>query len=345
MDWCLSVYEEWRTSGYTGMRRTLIMFLAVLIFCAVLVRAGVYAEPAVSPAEKKTETVVKTEAVVNADAPVTDRTVPEPADLIDKPDIIPDMMPAEAEVTEPQKMSAVTETPIAPAVPAEPDVPAVPETPIVPDTPAEPDVPAVPETPIVPDTPAEPDVPAVPDIPAAPAVPDETDEPEDTTAPAGTIGGFLVDENGIIYGVSDPELAISGGVMKFPAEGCVGIRAGAFSAGFSSVLEVYIPANITQIEAGAFTGLTNAEWYTAEPGSGFSDNMGVLLSDNGTRILAFPAGRTGWYRVPAGITGFAENAFADAKITEIDMTECMAEVPADLPGHIEVVRVGLEEAY
>ena len=309
------------------MRRTLIMFLAVLIFCAVLVRAGVYAEPAVSPAEKKTETVVKTEAVVNADAPETDRTVPEPADVIDKPDIIPEMMPAEAEVTEPQKMSAVTETPIAPAVPAEPDVP------------------AVPETPIVPDTPAEPDVPAVPDIPAAPAVPDETDEPEDTTAPAGTIGGFLVDENGIIYGVSDPELAISGGVMKFPAEGCVGIRAGAFSAGFSSVLEVYIPANITQIEAGAFTGLTNAEWYTAESGSGFSDNMGVLLSDNGTRILAFPAGRTGWYRVPAGITGFAENAFADAKITEIDMTECMAEVPADLPGHIEVVRVGLEEAY
>ena len=133
--------------------------------------------------------------------------------------------------------------------------------------------------------------------------------------------------------------------MKFPADGCVGIRAGAFYAGFSSVLEVYIPANITQIEAGAFTGLTNAEWYTAEPGSGFSDNMGVLLSDNGTRILAFPAGRTGWYRVPAGITGFAENAFADAKITEIDMTECMAEVPADLPGHIEVVRVGLEEAY
>ena len=160
----------------------------------------------------------------------------------------------------------------------------MPETPIVPDTPAEPDAPAVPETPIVPDTPAEPDAPAVPDTSVTPAVPDES---EDTTAPSGIIDGFLVDENGMIYGVADPELVVSRGLMQFPAEGCIGIRAGAFSDGLSSVREIWIPANITQIEAGAFAGLTNVEWYTAEPGSGFSDNMGVLLSDNGHASLPF----------------------------------------------------------
>ena len=146
----------------------------------------------------------------------------------------------------------------------------------------------------------------------------------------------------MIYGVADPELVVSRGLMQFPAEGCIGIRAGAFSDGLSSVREIWIPANITQIEAGAFAGLTNVEWYTAEPGSGFSDNMGVLLSDNGTRIFAFPAGRTGSYLVPAEITGFAENAFADAVITALDLTECTAEAPSDLPGYIEVVK---REAY
>lgn len=130
--------------------------------------------------------------------------------------------------------------------------------------------------------------------------------------------------------------------MRFPAEGCCGISSAAFSGGLSSVVEVYIPANITQIEAGAFAGLSNVEWYTAEPGSGFSDNMGVLLSDNGTRIFAFPSGRTGSYKVPAEITGFAGNAFANANITAIDMTECGAETPSDLPGHIEVI---LRDAY
>ena len=367
----MNIYAEWRTSGHAGLRRTVKVLAAVLAFGAVLVWLGMYTEPAdqtaeadhIAPAEKEAETPVLPgaaiipetpaeaetpaaaekpiipETPVAAETPIIPDTPAEPdapaAPAVPETPIIPDT-PAEPDAP---AAPAAPETPIVPDSPAEPDAPAVPETPIVPDTSAEPDAPAAPETPIVPDMPTEPDAPAVPDTSVTPAVPDES---EDTTAPSGIIDGFLVDENGMIYGVADPELVVSRGLMQFPAEGCIGIRAGAFSDGLSSVREIWIPANITQIEAGAFAGLTNVEWYTAEPGSGFSDNMGVLLSDNGTRIFAFPAGRTGSYLVPAEITGFAENAFADAVITALDLTECTAEAPSDLPGYIEVVQ---REAY
>lgn len=362
MEWCLNIYEEWRTSGHAGLRRTVKVLAAVLAFGAVLVWLGMYTEPAdqsakadhIAPVEKEAETPVlpgtaiipetpaEAETPVGAEKPIIPETpvaaekaiIPETPAAAETP-IMPDT-PAEPDAP---AAPAVPETPIVPDMPAEPDAPAAPETPIVPDRPAEPDAPAAPETSIVPDTPAEPDAPAVPDTSVTPEVPDES---EDTTAPSGIIDGFLVDENGMIYGVADPELVVSRGLMQFPAEGCIGIRAGAFSDGLPSVREIWIPSNITQIEAGAFAGLTNVEWYTAEPGSGFSDNMGVLLSDNGTRIFAFPAGRTGSYLVPAEITGFAENAFADAVITALDLTECTAEAPSDLPGYIEVVQ---REAY
>ena len=379
----MNIYEEWRTSGHAGLRRTVKVLAAVLAFGAVLVWLGMYTEPAdqsakadhIAPVEKEAETPVlpgtaiipetpaEAETPVVAEKPIIPETpvaaekaiIPETPAAAETP-IMPDT-PAEPDApaapavpetpivpdtpAEPDAPAApaVPETPIVPDRPAEPDAPAAPETSIVPDTPAEPDAPAAPETPIVPDTPVEPDAPAVPDTSVTPEVPDES---EDTTAPSGIIDGFLVDENGMIYGVADPELVVSRGLMQFPAEGCIGIRAGAFSDGLSSVREIWIPSNITQIEAGAFAGLTNVEWYTAEPGSGFSDNMGVLLSDNGTRIFAFPAGRTGSYLVPAEITGFAENAFADAVITALDLTECTAEAPSDLPGYIEVVK---REAY
>nr|WP_294491432.1 hypothetical protein [uncultured Mediterraneibacter sp.] len=204
----------------------------------------------------------------------------------------------------------------------------------------------------VPDAPSLPE-PEVSDS-AADALPlitdDTTDEPaKDTVSPAvpqepqpdtadEVIGGFLVNESGIIYGIADPAAAISAGIMNLPEEGCTGIASGAFSAGFPSVREVYIPPNITYIESGAFTGLENVEWFGVKSEGIFSANMGVLLSEEGTCILAFPAGRIGSYKVPSQITKFAKDAFEDSSLTTIDMTSCTMSDTGNVPDNIRLLQ-------
>ncbi len=69
----------------------------------------------------------------------------------------------------------VTEVPLVPEEPLEPDVPVLPLEPLVPE---EPDVPLVPEEPDVPLVPDEPDVPLVPDEPLEPDVPELPEEPD-----------------------------------------------------------------------------------------------------------------------------------------------------------------------
>ena len=301
---------------------------------AALITADTSEEPAAPIAADTSEEAA---VPIVPDAPaVPDTPIVPDAPVVPDTPIVPDA-PAVPDTPIVPDAPAVPDTPIVPDAPAVPDTPIVPDAPAVPDTPIVPDAPVVPDTPIVPDAPAEPESPDIPDTPAVPDAPSIPDDPGDTAAPGSTVGGFLVDGSGMIYGVADPELAVSGGLMMFPSEGCCGIRAGAFADGLPSVLEIYIPANITEIEDGAFAGLENVEWYTAEPGSGFSDNMGMLVSENGTCLFAFPAGRTGICKVPAEITRIAENAFAGTHIVLLDMSECGAAAPAGLPDHIELI--------
>ena len=166
----------------------------------------------------------------------------------------------------------------------------------------------------------------------APAVPQEPQE--DTSE--NVIGGFLVNGAGYICGVADPSAVVSGGIVRLPSEGCTGIAAGAFSCGLPSAREIYIPSNITSIEDGAFAGLVNMEWFTVEPASVFSAEMGVLMSEGGTCILAFPAGRIGIYKVPSQITKFANGAFADSRLTIIDATACSVSDTGNVPANIKV---------
>lgn len=344
MEWYLNIFGEWRSTGYTGAGRTVKKLLMTMAFCMALSWIGVYTVPAEKPeALRNDEDAAGGSEDAVQEGAIGNIIIPEILE------IMPDKITSDAERTaaekavssEPENLSVpdcltVSEMSAVTDISSEPEAPAATETPTVPDTSV------LPEMPVVPETPAEPDTPAVPETPIISETPEVPDNSENASSSSGTVGGFMVDENGIIYGVADPELAISGGVMTFPSEDCCGISAGAFSEGFPAVLEVHIPTNITKIEPGAFAGLVNVEWYTAEPGSGFSDKMGVLLSDDGTTIFAFPCGRTGSYKVPAEITGFAQNAFADACITALDMTECTVEAPSGLPDHIEVIQ---REAY
>ncbi len=191
------------------------------------------------------------------------------------------------------------------------------------------------------DIPGRADVPETPveseDAVEDPAGPSDSQLPGNEATP-GTVGGFLVDSSGIICGIADPAAIVSDGYLALPSEGCSGIASGVFAQGFAGVREIYIPGNITRIEEGAFAGLTNMEWYEADAGGPFYTSEGVLYSENGTCILAFPAGRTGIYRVPPQVERIASGAFADAKITGLDLSGCpMADV-GEIPTHISIIR-------
>lgn len=170
-------------------------------------------------------------------------------------------------------------------------------------------------------------------LPADPSVPGGTGE----GAAPGAIGGFLVDESGIIYGIADAAQVVTEGYVAIPTEGCRGIAAGTFASGLPEAREIFIPGNITSIEEGAFVGLGNMEWYEADPSGGYSSEEGVLFSENGTCILAFPAGRTGTYKVPSRVVRFASGAFAGASIQSVDATNCALTDVGDIPSGIEVV--------
>ena len=94
-------------------------------------------------------------------------------------------------------------------------------------------------------------------------------KPEDDSEPAGENtaemnSGFLIDESGKITGISNRDLVVSDGCLILPSEGCTGIAAGAFLGAGDGIVEVSLPANMTDLEEGAFLGLNEVEWIETE---------------------------------------------------------------------------------
>ena len=265
--------------------------------------------------------------------------------------IIPDG-PAVPVVPDGPAVPIVPDEPAAPVVPDEPAVPVVPDGPAVPIVPDEPAVPIVPDEPAVPVVPDEPAVPIVPDEPSAPpaniadetpdagaeedALPDSSN-PDVPGAVMTTVNGFYVNEAGMICGIADPETAVSDGYAEIPAEGCTGIAAGAFDGSPAGIREIYIPGNITVIEEGALSGLTDMEWIEMESSGEYITIDGVLFSDNGACLLTFPAGRIGSYKVPSQVTRFAADAFKASGLSAVDTSGCSLLDAGNLPGTIQLI--------
>ena len=241
-------------------------------------------------------------------------------------------------------------------VPTVPDIPSD-IVPTVPDIPSD-TVPTVPDAPsdaapIMPDAPAE-TVPSVPDgiltddtdetVPDEPSVivPDEPDSSADgseTVPPVevpGTVDGFYVNDAGMITGIADPSVVMDG-YLALPAEGCSGIASGAFLNAPAGIREIYIPSNISYIEEGAFTGLSEIEWFEMAASGGNYTADGVLFSEGGTCILAFPPARTGSYKVPSQVVRFASGAFDASQIEVLDAAECLIADIGNLPSGIRVI--------
>lgn len=237
--------------------------------------------------------------------------------------VVPSVFPAEPE-------NSTVYMPEAPAatVPEEPEV-SVPEgtAPVIPEVPEA----SVPEEPAT-SVPVEPAI-SVPDDPAEQVPPENTGN----GSVPGVIDGFLVNESGIIYGISDPDLVVNNGYMEFPTEKCTGIAAGTFSSGLPTVREIFIPANITYIEEGAFSGLANMEWFEMESSGAYYTEEGVLFAEHGTCLLAFPAGRTGNYKVPSHVVRFAAGSFDSAQIEVLDATACILTDVSGIPENISLL--------
>ena len=152
----------------------------------------------------------------------------------------------------------------------------------------------------------------------------DTEEIEDAkTDIAETATPFLIDGDGMLYGINEEMLDCTSGVLELPSENCVGIRSHAFINGFTDIYEIYIPSNISVIETGAFDGIDNLFDIMVEEGNlNYTSIDGVLYDEDRTTLLTFPAGRTGGYIVPTQTERIAANAFAQTGLSVIDIRDC-----------------------
>jgi hypothetical protein len=105
------------------------------------------------------------------------------------------------------------------------------------------------------------------------------------------------------------------------------IGSGAFYC-CGSLKTLTIPDSVTQLGSGS--GDLSSMFYMCgsltdiKVGSGnpnYKDINGVLFNKAGTELLVCPAGRTGEYVIPAGVTKIAPNAFFDSNVTNIGIPE------------------------
>ena len=168
-------------------------------------------------------------------------------------------------------------------------------------------------------------------------VAEEPDE-EEPIAVGNTDTGYLINAEGMICGLSGSKEVIKDGVLRFPEKGCSGIAAGALAALGSQVEEIGIPANITEIQPGAFAELSNLGWIEAdEANPAYVTVDGVLYTADGTVLLAFPAAWTGTFQVPESVKSFAEGAFDGTNLECIDARSCTLEQTGSIPETVKLL--------
>ena len=166
---------------------------------------------------------------------------------------------------------------------------------------------------------------------------EEPDE-EEPIAVGNTDTGYLINAEGMICGLSGSKEVIKDGVLCFPEEGCSGIVAGALAALGSQVEEIEIPANITEIQPGAFVGLSNLGWIEADGANpAYVTVDGVLYTADGTVLLAFPAAWTGTFQVSESVKSFAEGAFDGTNLECIDARSCTLEQTGSIPETVKLL--------
>lgn len=169
-------------------------------------------------------------------------------------------------------------------------------------------------------------------------VKNETEEEEEPIEVGNINTGYLINAEDVIYGLSGSKEVIQDGVLLFPEEGCSQIAGGALSDLGSAVEEIEIPVNITNIQSGAFAGLSNLGWIEADAANpAYVTVDGVLYTADGTVLLAFPAAWTGTFQVPESVKSFAESAFDGTNLECIDARSCTLEQTGSIPETVKLL--------
>lgn len=169
-------------------------------------------------------------------------------------------------------------------------------------------------------------------------VKNENEDKEGSITVENTDTGYLINAEGMICGLSGDKEVIKDGVLYFPEEGCSGIARGVLSGLGSAVEEIEIPANITNIQPGAFVGLSNLGWIEADAANpAYVTVDGVLYTADGTVLLAFPAAWTGTFQVPESVKSFAESAFDGTNLECIDARSCTLEQAGSIPETVKLL--------
>ena len=169
-------------------------------------------------------------------------------------------------------------------------------------------------------------------------VKNENEDEEGSIAVGNTDTGYFINAEGMICGLSGDKEVIKDGVLYFPEKGCSGIARGALSGLGSAVEEIEIPVNITNIQSGAFAGLSNLGWIEADAANpAYVTVDGVLYTADGTVLLAFPAAWTGTFQVPESVKSFAESAFDGTNLECIDARSCTLEQAGSIPETVKLL--------
>ena len=169
-------------------------------------------------------------------------------------------------------------------------------------------------------------------------VKNENEDEEGSIAVGNTDTGYLINAEGMICGLSGDKEVIKDGILYFPEEGCSQIARGALSGLGSAVEEIEIPANITNIQPGAFVGLSDLGWIEADAANpAYVTVDGVLYTADGTVLLAFPAAWTGTFQVPESVKSFAESAFDGTNLECIDARSCTLEQAGSIPETVKLL--------
>jgi hypothetical protein len=91
---------------------------------------------------------------------------------------------------------------------------------------------------------------------------------------------------------------------------------------------VTISAGVSNIGTAAFFGCSNLTAIAVEPqNSTYSSTNGVLFDKNQTTLIEYPAGLTGNYTIPGGVTGIGEYAFENCQdLTGVSIPATVREI-------------------
>lgn len=109
--------------------------------------------------------------------------------------------------------------------------------------------------------------------------------------------------------------------------------------------EVTIPAGVTAIGDGSLADcVTLVSMQVVEDNPVFRSVNGVLFNRDVRSLLQFPAGKTGAYDVPAGVTQIRGAAFAGGKVSAVSLPSGLTRIePATFAGCLNLHQVSLPE--